>query len=224
MLLALPTYHMSCFKFPKQIINQLRNHILGFWRNQLPAQSKKLSWDSWEILCKWKHEGGLGFINLTSFNQAMLAKIGWKLLIKPNSLSALTLKSKYFLTNSFLEAMKGVNSSYIWSNLLWGRDLLVKWLGRVVSVYHNFPIWESNCIPSSSTFKPLINRSHLFPHLSLFDRRLGTWTKAKVGEIFHYLDVDRILSISIATNRGGTTLKWFLAQLLSNQYMVLHHP
>lgn len=60
MHLALPIYHMSCFKFPKQIINQLHSSISGFWRNQLPTQSKKLSCYSWDLLCKRKQEGGLG--------------------------------------------------------------------------------------------------------------------------------------------------------------------
>lgn len=51
--------------------------------------------------------GGLGFIYLSLFNEALLVKNGWKMLYNPSSLSALILKSKYIPNSTFVQAKKG---------------------------------------------------------------------------------------------------------------------
>ena len=48
--------------------------------------------------------GGLGFKDLSSFNQALLAKQGWRLLENPNSVAFKILKVKYFKGEDFLSA------------------------------------------------------------------------------------------------------------------------
>jgi hypothetical protein len=50
----------------------------------------------------------MGFRDFQLFNQAMLAKQGWRLITKPNSLCAKVLKGKYYHNIHFLVAGKKV--------------------------------------------------------------------------------------------------------------------
>lgn len=59
---------------------------------------------SWTQLCEPKGYGGLGFKDLKSFNKALIAKQGWRILSNPDSLLIRVLKGKYFLFTSFLQA------------------------------------------------------------------------------------------------------------------------
>ena len=70
--------------------------------------------------------GGLGFRDLSIFNQAMLGKQVWRLLTRPNSLIARVLKVKYFLSCSIWEATANNTSSYTWKSIMWGRNLVTK--------------------------------------------------------------------------------------------------
>ena len=58
----------------------------------------------WAQVCQRRERGGLGFRNLEWFNQAMLAKMGWRLLQNENSLVHMVLKAKYFAGGTFMQA------------------------------------------------------------------------------------------------------------------------
>jgi hypothetical protein len=60
-----------------------------------------------------KQYGGLGFRDLKSFNNALLAKQWWRILHNPYSLSAKILKAKYFHYGSILDAPLRRRPSYI---------------------------------------------------------------------------------------------------------------
>lgn len=60
----------------------------------------------WEKICKSKSEGDLGFRNLEFFNQAMVAKQGWRILQQPDSLVSRLLKEKFFRHFVFMAAKK----------------------------------------------------------------------------------------------------------------------
>lgn len=105
-LLALPTYLMSCYKFHKGYIPQLHKAIQAFWINPSIDRGNKISWDKWEVLCLPREKGGLGMKNLVAFNQALLAKSGWKLLFQIDTLCAKILKDKYYPSSDFIHAKK----------------------------------------------------------------------------------------------------------------------
>ena len=85
-----------------------------------------MSWIAWEKLAKPKNAGGLGFREIAQFNDAMLAKLSWRILKEPSSLLAKIVLGKYCINSSFLDVKVPASASHGWRGLLVGRDLLVK--------------------------------------------------------------------------------------------------
>jgi hypothetical protein len=94
-LQAVPAYPMSCFWFSKKQCKNLRAVSSNFWWGDTQEQ-RKVHWVAWDKMCKRKDQGGLGFRDYECFNQAFLAKQGWRLLTDPDSLCAKVLKARYF--------------------------------------------------------------------------------------------------------------------------------
>jgi len=86
------------------------------------SQGSKIHWMSWERMGRSKVVEGLGFRDLVTFNKALLAKQGWRLLQDPSSLLATILKEKYFPNSNFLGAKLGSRPSFAWRSLFDARD------------------------------------------------------------------------------------------------------
>ncbi|KAL0433798.1 UNVERIFIED_CONTAM: putative mitochondrial protein [Sesamum latifolium] len=72
-----------------------------WWHNK---GERRTNWVGWKRLCMPREEGGMGFREMKMFYYAMLAKQGWRLLTRPDSVLSRVLKSKYHLNTSFAEA------------------------------------------------------------------------------------------------------------------------
>lgn len=118
---AMPTYSMSVFSFLVAICNEIESIITLFWWSK--GTERGIHWKNWKALCRHKSEGGLSFHELVSFNKALWAKQGWRLLESPNSLEAHMVKARYFPTFDFLNAQAGSAPSYTWLSILWDREL-----------------------------------------------------------------------------------------------------
>lgn len=116
-LIALPTYTMSCFKLPLSLCKQIQSLLTRFWWDQTP-EVKKICWLSWDRLTRPKSVGGLRFREVEQFNDAMLAKIDWRLIKDPHSLLAQTLLGKYCRHATFLETTAPRSASHGWRGLL----------------------------------------------------------------------------------------------------------
>lgn len=74
--------------------------------------------------------GGLGFQDVSAFNQALLAKQEWGILQSPSSLTSRVLKDEYFRNSTFLDVVIGKGISYLWHCILWGHEVIKKGIRR----------------------------------------------------------------------------------------------
>ncbi|KAI5350304.1 hypothetical protein L3X38_003195 [Prunus dulcis] len=114
---------MSCFKLPVSLCKKIEGEIARFWWKN-GADRKPIHWVGWKQLSRLKKDGGLGFRELTCFNLAMLAKIGWRILCQPQSLLGQVLQDKYYPGMGFLEARLGMKVSCGWRCIMQGRQIL----------------------------------------------------------------------------------------------------
>ena len=73
MVQAIPTFAMSCFKLLVGLCDEVEVLIRKFYWGKKGKQ-RKVHWKIWDILCKPKAEGEMGFKELAEFNDAMLAR------------------------------------------------------------------------------------------------------------------------------------------------------
>ena len=122
---AISTFAMSCFKLPITLCPEIEALVRKFWWGQR-GDRRKVHWMRWEEMCRHKDQGGMGFKDLAMCNDAMLAKLSWRLLHDDNSLFYRVFKARFFPNSSILDAKDSTSASYAWKNILKGRDLILK--------------------------------------------------------------------------------------------------
>lgn len=108
---AIPTFAMSCFDLTKTLCDEISAIICRYFWSQQETENK-MHWLSWDLLCRRKKKGGLGYRDLHLFNLAMLARQGWRLLAFPDSLCAQVLRVKYYPDGKLMNAVEGPGISY----------------------------------------------------------------------------------------------------------------
>ena len=83
----------------------------------------------------------MGFRNIQSFNQALLAKQAWRLLQEPDCILSRLMKSRYYNDTVFLEAGISSRPSFGWRSILFGRDLSVKGLVKKIGNGDSTRVW-----------------------------------------------------------------------------------
>jgi hypothetical protein len=103
---AIPTYCMNIFLLPKNLCNEINSLMQRFWWGR-KEKEKGIAWMKWGHMGIAKRHRGMRFRDFNSFNMALLAKQGWRMLRTPNNLIAQIMKGKYFPNCSILEATQG---------------------------------------------------------------------------------------------------------------------
>nr|XP_023879969.1 uncharacterized protein LOC111992340 [Quercus suber] len=134
------------------LCKDIEMQIRKFWWGERGGQ-RKIHWKSWEILCKPKAEGGMGFKDLVRFNEAMLAKQIWRLQTDKNSLMFKVFSTKYFPTGSVFEA-KSKKGSFAWQSILKARHVIEEGMlwrvgdGSQIQVFKDS--WILGCFPTKA--------------------------------------------------------------------------
>ena len=90
----------------------------------------------------------MGFKDLTTFNEAMLAKLAWQLLNDENSLFHRVFKAGFFPRGSILKAKDSPSASYAWRSILVGRNVIAKGALWRVRDGKQIKIWSDNWLPT----------------------------------------------------------------------------
>lgn len=73
----LPMYYLSLFSMPVTVAHKLEAFIRRFlWGGT--DHSRKTHWVCWNVICKYKADGGLGLVDMKLKNRAMLNKWLWR--------------------------------------------------------------------------------------------------------------------------------------------------
>jgi hypothetical protein len=207
---SIPTYTMSVFQLPKSVCKDINSMMSNFWWGQKEKEAKIASM-SWEKLGRPKENGGMGYRDLASFNLALLAKQGWRLLKHPESLVARVFRQKYFPNDSFLNSSLGRNPSYVWRSVWNAKRLLNDGLIWIVGNGDSIKIWGDRWIPSPSIYTiqtpPRIVDRHQKVS-SLIDVDTKWWNVPLIRELFCDKDAALICNIPISPIRQQDALVW----------------
>lgn len=145
-----------------------------------------------------KSRGGMGFKDISSFNQALITKQIWRLIQNPSSLAARVLKARYFKETDFLNASMGSNPSYIWRSIIQGRQVILKGYRWRIGNGENISVFRGNWIPRPSTFKPVStpNLPSEATVAMLIDNE-NKWKADLIQKMFLKEDAETILSIPL---------------------------
>ena len=183
-LSAIPTYSMSCFQLPVSLCKRIQSVLTRFWWDETKGK-RKICWVAWDQLTKPKALGGLGLRDIQCFNQALLAKLAWRIITAPESLFSRILMGKYCHNKSFLEIAPSQSCSHGWRSILHGRDLLKENLGKSIGNGQTAKIWKDSWISLDKILKPMgpIKESALdLTVADLLTSKLK-WNKQRIEEL-----------------------------------------
>ncbi|PPR91014.1 hypothetical protein GOBAR_AA29674 [Gossypium barbadense] len=100
---------------------------------------RKLRFVNWNYLCAPKFASGLGLSSFKHFNQALLARQAWRILMNEALLSENTLVKNVVKVLIFLTVNHKASDSWMWKSILHGRDLLIKGLDWCIG-----NVWRPN--------------------------------------------------------------------------------
>lgn len=206
---ALPNYIMSVFKLSGGLCEDLMKAIRAYWWGSEKGR-RKVQWVPWTTMLLPKGFGGMGFKDWMLFNQALLAKHAWHLLIFPESLCAHILRAKYFPTGNLLDTVVAGEALQIWRAIEYGLELLKKGVTWRVGNDNCIRIWRDNWIPRPYGMKPIesVRMCRLRCVSHLIDQTSNSSNEAVVRRFFYPYDVDEILKIKLPSTPCIDWIAW----------------
>ncbi|CAA7027602.1 unnamed protein product [Microthlaspi erraticum] len=142
-----------------------------------------MCWVAWNKLTKPKRDGGLGFRDIEAFNDALLAKLSWRILMNPQCLLARIMLGKYCKHKSFLEVGGKQTASHGWQSILIGRDLLKTNLGKAIGDGEDTSIWKEPWLSLDKPIAPMGPAHQDTEKLTvseLWNSQTKSWNKEKI--------------------------------------------
>ena len=206
---AILTFAMSCFKLPRGLCDEIEALIRKFFLGQ-KGEQRKIHWKKWEVLCKPKSEGGMGFKDLGKFNDTMLAKQVWRLLKDQNSLFFRVFKAIYFPRGSIFEAQVA-EGSYAWQSILKARRVISKGMrwrigdGKSTSIYNDDWLLGRGSAKVVSPHAPTLEGAQVAALINLDSM---TWNQNMLQQYFLSFEADHIKSIPLCWTLQDDCLIW----------------
>ena len=207
---AIPTYAMQCFKIPEGVVNSLNALCRNFWWGQ-QGEERKMALISWKKLCLSKEKGGVGFRDLSAFNDALLAKQCWRIVTTPDSLAARVLKGKYFPRTSFWEAKVMTNASYTWRSIVGAKELLAQGSRWIIGSGHNVRFWKDKWLPNlpgGRIFSNPPDGHHEDSVAMWYNEEGGGWRRDEIAPWVTVTELEAILKTRVSGSGSHDFLSW----------------
>ena len=207
---ALPTYTMSCFKLLGTLCHDIEALIRKFFWAQR-GDSRKIHRIKWQELCKPKSQGGMGFKDLSLFNDALLAKQTLRLLHDEHSLFYRMFKPKFFLDCSIMQAKAPSNASYAWRSIIRGREVIRKGAQWRIGDGHSVRIWGDRWILEINNPKiisPILYGQEDARVSCLIDQHQKMWRDDILEHSFYEFEANLIRKIPLCKSQQQDVLIW----------------
>jgi ribonuclease HI len=184
--------------------------ISSFWWGS-NTDKRKIHWINWKKTCLPKNSGGMGFRDLGAFNEALLAKQGWRIMTEPMSLMASVLKAKYFPKTHFLKAKQGHRPSYAWHCILKASWVLKKGCRWLVGNGSSINIWEDQWIHQqvdSKTWTTKPNNTNLTHVKDLLNPQTNSWNTTIINQVFFPSEANIINQIPTSNTKSDDVISW----------------
>ncbi|XP_009105597.2 uncharacterized protein LOC103831468 [Brassica rapa] len=216
-LSPIPSHAMSCFKLPRSLCKRIQSAVTRFWWDDRSG-NRKIAWVSWDKMTNTKGDGGLGFRDFESFNDAFLAKLSWRLIHNPSGLLSRVLMGKYGGDGTFLEAGHRSVESHGWKGILIGRDLILQNAGWAVGDGESISVWADPWLSLSAPRRPMGPTPERFANLKVKDLMLpngSDWNRDLIQQI---MPQEEATILSIKASRSGTPDKLIWLGTTSGEY------
>ena len=153
----------------------------------------------------------MGFRDIRSFNLAMLAKQGWRLLTNHDSLLYRCFKTKYFPRCTFLEAADHPNSSFVWKSLIAAQSILRKGCCWRVGSGSSIRVLTDKWLPHHPTNKILAPPNEVEEDwyvAELIDGNNFQWDHSIIDRAFSKFDAEAIYRIPLSRRYTSDVLVW----------------
>lgn len=169
-----------------------------------------MAWISWCKMTNSKRDGGLGFRDIQSFNDALLGKLSWRILNNPDCLLARILRGKYCKYSPLLEVQATQNCSHGWRSILIGRDLVKNHLGWAIDNGETVKIWSDSWLSTTQAETPMgpaTEQTNDALVKTLFHANTCEWDLGKVETLLPEI-AQKILSIKPRKEKGPGKRIW----------------
>ena len=161
------------------------------------------------------NSGGLGFRELGSFNEALLAKQVWQLMHNKTSLFYKVFKTKYFPHCSVLDAQLNAMSSFAWKSIMGAREVIKKGSIWRIGNGDHIQIWGERWLPVAhhhTIISPRPQQTAVTHVAHLIDQDTSAWDTDVVKANFLPFEVEIIPGIPFCNTRNDDMLIWLGAQ------------
>ncbi|KAI8573692.1 hypothetical protein RHMOL_Rhmol01G0297000 [Rhododendron molle] len=201
---TIPSYTMQTMEIPISVCEKLDKINRNFlWGDS--NKKKKIHLLSWSKVCKSKDSGGLGIRKARHQNLALLAKLGWKITTKENSLWVSFLRDKYLHNNSLLSWSWPCkkSASFVWRSITKANFIIKKGVKWKIGDGNSIDLWLDWWFGDG----PLIDKfpgnhgSHNVKLNSIFNTNNG-WDLSSISQVINTQTVAEILLVNIPDIHG----------------------